>query len=327
MVKIEEKIITDVVHKNKLEKLHCGLCQHDISIEHLLVKSASIYDIVIHWFDTIEQLYEHNQRSYIDFAVLASGKDMNWLTPMIHQIKTHSSLQFIPIMVYAPEATKSTVVGAYKTGVDDIVAGNWDMEIIEAKIEMLISRSKRDLSVNPTTKLPGPNAIEFEIDRRLNKGQKFAVCYADLDNFKAYNDYHGYVYGDKMILITSHIIRNVVQDLTNDGFVGHIGGDDFIFVVPLDSVDAVCQNIIATFDRMAPYRYSEADREKGWIEVANRRGVMERFPIVTISIAVIINQKKMFSHPGEMSHMMADLKKYTKTLPGSNYLIERRKKY
>ena len=109
--------------------------------------------------------------------------------------------------------------------------------------------------------------------------------------------------------------------------MGHIGGDDFIFVVPCEAVEPVCKNIIATFDRMAPYRYDEKDRERGWIEVPNRRGVIERFPIMTISIAVIVNQKRMFKHPGEMSHMMADLKKYTKSLPGSNYMIERRNKY
>jgi hypothetical protein len=78
---------------------------------------------------------------------------------------------------------------------------------------------------------------------------------------------------------------------------------------------------------MAPFRYDEIDRERGWIEIHNRKGEMEQFPIFTISIAVIINQKKMFKHPGEMSHMMADLKKYTKTLQGSNYMVERRRKY
>jgi GGDEF domain-containing protein len=249
------------------------------------------------------------------------------MRPLIQEIKSHSILQFIPILLNVPAADKEFVVNSYKLGVEEIVTGDWDRDIELAKMEMLIFRSRRDLSVNPSTKLPGPSAIEYEIDKRLQTGEKFAVCYGDLDNFKAYNDYYGYVYGDKMIRMTSLIIRNVVQDLTPLGFVGHIGGDDFIFIVPVDMIDPVCKNVIATFDRMSPYRYAESDRERGWIEIQNRRGIVERFPIVTISIAVIINQKKMFKHPGEMSHMMADLKKYTKSLPGSNYMIERRKKY
>jgi GGDEF domain-containing protein len=308
-------------------KLHCGLCQRGTHIEQTIVESLAHYNVIIHRFDTISELYEHNQRSYIDMAFFGAGDDSSWITSMIREMKTHSILQFIPILVFAPVANKDLIIESYRLGAEEFITESWDKEIIEAKVEMLVFRSRRDLSVNPSTKLPGPNAIEYEIDKRLQNAQKFAVCYADLDNFKAYNDYHGYVYGDKLIRFTSYIIRNVVQDLTSDGFVGHIGGDDFIFIVPFEAVEPVCKNIIATFDRMAPYRYSDSDREKGWIEVPNRRGVMERFPIVTISIAVIVNQKRMFKHPGEMSHMMADLKKYTKSLPGSNYMIERRKKY
>jgi len=312
---------------SKVTKFHCGLCQQGTSIESLIKRSLSGYDVVIHHFSTISELYEHNQRSYIDLVVFGSETDPHWITPLVKEIKVHSILQFIPIILFTPAARKEFKVESYKLGIEEFIGTEWDHDVEAAKIEMLIFRSRRDLSVNPSSKLPGPNAIEYEIDKRLNIGEKFAVCYADLDNFKAYNDYYGYVYGDKMIKITSLIIRNVVQDLTPQGFVGHIGGDDFLFIVPANMVDPVCKNVIATFDRMAPYRYEEKDRERGWIEVPNRRGVTERFPIVTISIAVIVNQKKMFKHPGEMSHMMADLKKYTKTLPGSNYMIERRRKY
>jgi len=311
----------------KAAKFHCGLCQRGTSIDSFIVNSLSSYDVVIHHFDTISELYEHNQRSYIDLVVFATDGDPNWITSLVREIKSHSILQFIPLLLHCPGAKKAFVVESYKLGVEECISTGWDLELEAAKIEMLVFRSRRDLSVNPTSKLPGTNAIEYEIDKRLHIGEKFAVCYGDLDNFKAYNDYYGYVYGDKLLKITSLIIRNVVQDLTPQGFVGHIGGDDFIFIVPADIVEPICKNIIATFDRMAPYRYEEKDRERGWIEVPNRRGVMERFPLATISIAVIINQKRMFKHPGEMSHMMADLKKYTKSLPGSNYMIERRKKY
>jgi GGDEF domain-containing protein len=327
MVTLVESGTKKIIVSSRIDKLHVGLCQRDTAIEGLLTDSLSKYEIIIHHFDTISALYERNQRSYIDLVVFSGDSDPSWMTPLILEIKAHSILQFIPILVCAPGSQKNQIVESYKLGIEEFVSQTWDPEIEAAKIEMLIFRSRRDLSVNPSSKLPGPNAIEYEIDKRLQTGEKFAVCYGDLDNFKAYNDYYGYIYGDKMIRITALIIRNVVQDLTAQGFVGHIGGDDFIFVVPVESVEPVCKNVIATFDRMAPYRYAESDRERGWIEVANRRGVIERFPIVSISIAVIINQKRMFKHPGEMSHMMADLKKYTKSLPGSNYMIERRKKY
>ena len=209
MVKVAEKHKAES-RRVKLPKLHCGLCQHGLSMERAVTDSLSHYDLIIHKFSTISELYEQNQRSYIDLVVFAAGEDASWISELIREMKSHSILQFIPILVYASGATKDLVVNAYRLGAEELVSGDWDKDIVGAKADMLISRSRRDLSVNPSTKLPGPNAIEYEIDNRLRNGEKFAVCYCDLDNFKAYNDYYGYVYGDKLIRITSHIVRNVV---------------------------------------------------------------------------------------------------------------------
>lgn len=314
--------------KTRQGRFHVGLCQSGCNISKKLQAMVPEASVVFHEFDTPEELQKQLQRSYIDLLVLAACDDYSWLSDMVRRIKFHTQLQYIPLMVYAPGADKNLIINCLQEGADDITVNEWDHQLMTAKAMMLVTRTQRDLGVNPSSRLPGANAIEYEIDRRIQTGQQFAVCYADLDNFKSYNDYYGYVYGDKTIQITSHIIRTVVQDLApDDGFVGHIGGDDFVFIVPPDKAEDICKNVISTFDRMAPFRYDEVDRERGWIEVPNRKGEMERFPIFTISIAVIINQKMMFKHPGEMSHMIADLKKYTKTIPGSVYMVERRRKY
>jgi diguanylate cyclase (GGDEF)-like protein len=308
-------------------KFHCALTQEGTAVENRILQSIKSHDIVIHHFKTFSELYTHSQRVILDMIVIASSASTDWIMELIPLIKRDSTLQFIPIVLFHPSPEKQMIIEAYRNGIDEFITNFWDYELVTAKMEMLVNRSRRDLGVNPTTKLPGPAAIEREIEIRLKSGENFAVCYADLDNFKAFNDYYGYVYGDKIIFMTSHIIRNTVHDLVENGFVGHIGGDDFVFVIPFEKVDMVCSNIISTFDKMIPFRYEEKDRNRGYIDVANRRGQMERFPIMTISIAVLLNHKHTFTHVGEMSHMMADLKKYTKTLPGSNYMIERRKKY
>jgi len=169
--------------------------------------------------------------------------------------------------------------------------------------------------------------IELEIERQMRLGEEFAVCYADLDNFKAFNDHYGYVRADRIIKLVGRILKDIVYDLCPEGFVGHIAGDDFICVVPRNLVHEVCCWVIRCFDTFIPYRYSEDDRERGYILTTNRRGVIEKYPILTISIAVIINEEGKFQHIGELSKMLADLKKATKALSGSNYMIERRKKY
>jgi diguanylate cyclase (GGDEF)-like protein len=308
-------------------KFHCALMQRDADIEARIIRTMNSYDVVLNYFNDIKELSTLGQRVILDMIILAGNGPGEWMLDILPRVKRDSVLQFIPIVYFNPSFEKNTLITAYQMGVDEIVSDFWDDDLVAAKLEMLVMRSTRDLSVNPTTKLPGPASIEQEIAIRLKNGEDIAVCYGDLDNFKAYNDYHGYVHGDKIILMVSHIIRNTVHDLVENGFVGHIGGDDYVFIIPIDKVDIVCQNVISTFDRMIPFRYSDKDREAGFIMVENRKQVMEKFPIMTISIAVLPNHQNAFTHVGEMSHMIADLKKYTKTLPGSNYMVERRQKY
>ena len=314
-------------HSKPAHKFHCALIQKGTAVEDRILRSIKHYDVVIHNFNSFDELYTISQRIMLEMIVIAGYGETDWMMNLLPPIKRDSTLQFIPVVFFHPQPPKSIIVDAYKYGVDDVITNFWDYELVTAKMQMLIARSQRDLSVNPTTKLPGPAAIEHETSIRLSEGEQIAVCYADLDNFKAYNDYYGYVYGDKIILMTSHIIKTTVHDLVYNGFVGHIGGDDFIFVIPINKIDIVCKNIISTFDRMIPIRYLQEDRDRGYITVSDRRGKLEEFPLMTISIAVIPNQAKTFKHIAEMSHMMADLKKYTKTKDGSNYMIERRRKY
>jgi len=323
------KTTTEPRHKKKAQeqKIHCALIQKGIVVDDRVLRSIKAYEIVIHKITDIDEILTHCQRTKLEMIVIAGNGSIDWMMDFITRIKRDSTLQFLPLVMFHPALEKDLIINAYQCGVDEVLTDFVDYDLVTAKMEMLINRSIRDLGVNPTTKLPGPSAIEQEINERLHIKDDIAICYVDLDNFKAYNDYHGYVYGDKIILLTSYIIRNTVHDLVDDGFIGHIGGDDYVFIIPYSKVDIVCKNIIDTFDKVIPFRYSDTDREIGYIDVINRNGEMERFPIMTISIAVIRNQQQSFTHVGEISHMMADLKKYTKTLPGSNYMIERRKKY
>ena len=284
-----------------------------------------------HQFETLEELLTLAQRFTIDMIYMGISSEDNGsvmkLLELTRRIKDHIFLAILPTVLYHPAPEGHVLVAAFENGAEDFFSALVPLPVARAKIGMMVRRAFRDLSVNPSSRLPGPAVIEKEIERQIELGQQFAIGYADLDNFKAYNDYYGYFYGDRIIRLTSRIIRDVVFDLCREGFVGHIGGDDFIFIIPGDAVPAICENIIKTFDLFIPFRYAGEDRHRGCIITKNRRDEEEVFSIMTLSIAVVINRGKMFRHVGEMSHMLADLKKYAKSLPGSNYVIERRRKY
>ena len=163
--------------------------------------------------------------------------------------------------------------------------------------------------------------------RLLNK-EEFAMLYLDLDNFKAYNDVYGFLNGDEIIKFTAKtIVRNIDMFTDGEGFVGHIGGDDFVAIVSLDrDYERICQNIIAEFEQDVGKFFNEEDVEKGYLEVPNRKGVIEEFPLTSISIGVVVADKGRFHNVLEIGEVGAQVKHLAKTTMGSAYSIDRRKK-
>jgi diguanylate cyclase (GGDEF)-like protein len=183
------------------------------------------------------------------------------------------------------------------------------------------------LDASPLTRLPGNIAIEQVLERKLDAGMTFAVCYADLDNFKAYNDHYGYIQASELIKAAGEIIHETAHALNGqDAFVGHVGGDDFVMVVPPEKAAEVCEGVINKFDRMIPEFYSAEDRAVGAIEGPDRYGVHRRFPIMTISISIVICQKGAYDSAVSIARAAAEMKDNLKGKAGSNYSINRRLK-
>ena len=306
---------------------HFAVRQTGVNLDFYLEQFYRDEEVSFHYFSDFEDLVIACQRFPISAIVIGGRGDFLKEIELVRAIKANTFLAIIPVMLFHPEPSTNMIVAAYENGAEDFIHGEWLSKLVEVRIRRVIERNHRDLAINPSTLLPGPSMIEAEIQRQISMQAEFAVCYADLDNFKAYNDYYGYSYGDRIIRMTGRIIKDVVFDTCREGFVGHIAGDDFMFVIPRDLVDSACSWIIKTFDAIIPYRYETEDRERGFITTVSRRGDVEDYPLLTISIAVVINRNGMFSHIGELSKMLADLKKATKQRPGSNYMIERRKKY
>ncbi|HZV81130.1 MAG TPA: HAMP domain-containing protein [Geobacteraceae bacterium] len=203
---------------------------------------------------------------------------------------------------------------------------------LAADFNRMVARLKEleqmSLDASPLTRLPGNIAIEREINRRLQEGNRFALCYADLDNFKSYTDKYGYIKGSELIRLTGEIVYEVVKDHAgSDAFVGHVGGDDFVAVLPADRAEVVCKAVIAAFDAEVVKHYTPEDLGRGGIEGEDRYGVHRFFPIMTISIAVIINEPGEFTTAVELARTAAEIKDYAKEKPGSNYLVSHRRKH
>ena len=181
--------------------------------------------------------------------------------------------------------------------------------------------------ISPLTGLPGNVQIHAELKKRISNKEDFSVLYLDLDNFKAYNDVYGFLKGDQIIKFTADTIIRCVHEYVPDGsFIGHIGGDDFIAILPILHCEKVCESIISNFDAQVVKFFTDEDVENGYIEVANRKGVIEQFALTSISIGVVEADKGRFSNMLEIGEVGAQVKHLAKSIMGSSYSIDRRKK-
>ena len=180
--------------------------------------------------------------------------------------------------------------------------------------------------VSPLTGLPGNLQIQLELKKKLLKKENFTILYFDLDNFKEYNDTYGFLKGDEVIKFTAKTILKAIHNYKiENAFVGHIGGDDFVGIISADDYEKICQDIIAMFDNNIKDYFNEEDIERGYIEVANRKGIIEQFPITAISIGVVNVLPGEYTNPLEIGEVGAQVKHLAKTQIGSAYVINRRK--
>ncbi|MEW5994202.1 MAG: diguanylate cyclase, partial [Candidatus Zixiibacteriota bacterium] len=246
-------------------RFHFALKQRGISLDFYLEQFFRPEEVSLHFFDSFEQLVKICQRFSVDTIVIGGYHDFIPEIGLVQAIKQNVFLSMVPVVLYHPNPDVSVMVAAYESGAEEFLYGDWREKLVRVRIRRVIERSRRDLALNPSTRLPGPASIEREIMRQIRMETEFAVCYADLDNFKAYNDYYGYFEGDKVIRLTATIVKDVVFDLCREGFVGHIAGDDFILVIPADLVEPVCTWVIRTFDVLIPYYYEPDDRARGYV--------------------------------------------------------------
>lgn len=232
----------------------------------------------------------------------------------------------IPIIILTAADTQFHKISGLKAGADDFITKPFDFSELHIRMKGILNRSFHSKASNPLTGLPGNMVIGTEILKRLNKNQKFAVCYIDLSCFKYYNDYYGFEKGDEVIKFLAKILLETIEKYGNSNdFLGHIGGDDFILITHTEKIDKICTEIISKFDSGIGSLYKPEDYEKGHIEILNRQKQLQKFPLMTLSIGVATNEARHFENPLELSETVTELKNYAKTLGKSTFVVDRRK--
>ena len=185
--------------------------------------------------------------------------------------------------------------------------------------------AKKNMRLQPVSGLPDNFFIQQEIERRLEEGEKIAVIYADLENFRRFNQRYGYARGDKVLKFLALLLHDKLRDMGNVfDFAGHLGSDDFVLLTTPDKYKAICGDIIRSFDRLVLQHYDKDERDQGQIAMKSRKGDEQAFPIMTLTLSVITNERRDLSHFVQINDIAWELKQYASQFKRSEMVVDRR---
>jgi diguanylate cyclase (GGDEF)-like protein len=229
------------------------------------------------------------------------------------------------IIMLTAKALSSDKVLGLSSGADDYIIKPFDPVELLARVKGTLRRAREMRALSPLTGLPGNIRVQEEIRRRVTEEQPFSLLYADLDHFKAYNDNYGFVRGDRAIQALARLVTETVHEVAGPaGFVGHVGGDDFVILVDPDVGELVAKTLCERFDEQARALYDAADAERGSIEVRDRQGNLKSFPLLTLSVGVATTDNRRFGHYGEAVAVATEMKQFAKSQAGSSFAVDRR---
>jgi len=279
-----------------------------------------------------KDVFKQLKKNRVDLVILDTKfPDMDGFE-ICRRIKEETQTGAIPVIFITARNSVSDEEQGFAAGAGDFIAKPFNAPTVTARIKNQLRFSdaiaelqrlnRLALDANPNTKLPGNNSILKEIQRVVSESANVCVVYADLDHFKIYNDTYGFSRGDDVIIFTANVIRVALQlGGCDDCFFGHIGGDDFVFVVPVDTCQTIADEIIRRMNRGIGEFYSEEDRKRGYVVATNREGKEMKHPLISLSMGGVNLTHRKNLTALEVIDICTEMKKTAKEQPGSNLLV------
>ncbi|SDB02127.1 response regulator receiver modulated diguanylate cyclase [Desulfonatronum thiosulfatophilum] len=299
----------------------------------ILSKSGYVVLVAENGAEVLEIIEEETPDIFL-LDVMMPGMDG---LELCRRIKQSGRFAATPIVFITAKNSSEDIVGGFSAGAVDYITKPFNEAEILARVQthirlhdvLLELERLRQLALdaNPLTQLPGNNTILRAIRDALRSSQEVSVVYVDIDNFKAFNDKYGFAAGDQVLRFTANKLVTVVEEICGKGqMVGHVGGDDFVFIAPSHcTLDAV-RLLIREFDHGIRSFYDTHDLEKAEIMVEDRTGNLRSFPLMSISLGVVELQLGVFKHHLEVASMCAEVKSMAKSISGSSFFVNRRER-
>ncbi len=231
----------------------------------------------------------------------------------------------LPVILLTAKGEEQDKVRGLAGGANDYIIKPFNHDELLLRVTNLLEATRREREANPLTGLPGNRAIDREVQDRISADQEFGFIYIDMDRFKSFNDKYGYSRGDRAISFLAGVLIGITQKYgSGREFVGHVGGDDFVVVSASQDAERLALRIIQEFDEGKADLHDEEDFRNGYLEIESRSGQIERFPLISLTLALVRDCRGRFQHPAELSNTLVELKRCGKTKSHSVVVKERR---
>lgn len=278
------------------------------------------------------EIFQQTKKGSIDMVLLDSRFADADGFELCKRLKKESNSKEIPIIFVTSDKSVTAEEKGFEAGAADFITKPFNAPTVLARIknQLKLSEAIRELKrlnqlaldANPNTGLPGNNSIRNELQRVVNQKLSVCVVYADLDHFKIFNDTYGFAQGDDVIIFTANVIQVALRSAgCHDSFLGHIGGDDFVFIVPSEKCAEVANDIIDRINRGITEFYSTEDAERGYILAMNREGEEKRHPLVSLSMGAVDLAQRKVTTAFEVIDICTETKRAAKKQQGSNILL------
>ena len=242
------------------------------------------------------------------------------------RIRSDPRLLNCPVILLTAKSRIDDKIRGFSAGADDYIVKPFDSQEMTARVRAVLRRSSQMRDLSPLTRLPGNFHIARELERLVSEPEpRFAVIYADLNDFKSFNDYYGFLRGDEVIKMTSRVLTDALAEFGGGHtFAGHVGGDDFILVCEEDAAEAVCQAAIMAFDKNIVGLYDPVDAASGGVVVENRKGERTSHDLVSLALGVATTATGAIESRWMASQIASEMKSHAKCAGHSSFSIDRR---
>jgi diguanylate cyclase (GGDEF)-like protein len=291
-----------------------------------------MFNLKLHGFEAVhardgQEALEMIEQCRPDLAVVDLRMPRVDGLELTRRLRADPMTSALPVIILTAKGLTVDKVNGLSAGADDYLVKPFDTAELIARVSSTLRRNKEFREVSPLTGLPGNSRIRREISDRVRSGLDYAVGYIDIDRFKSVNDRYGFVRGDEFIsALAGSLHRAVISIGPPPAFLGHIGGDDFVIVCAPDQVRPLTERAVIDFERTADELYDPVDARRGYVELRDRRGNVQRAALVTLSIGVSLSTpERRFTDPLEVIAVASEMKSVAKGQPGSYVAVDRRR--